>query len=461
MSEVKKNKFEMDMCSGSLFRKMLLFTLPLMASSLLQLLFNAADMIVAGRYAGGTALASISSTSALTNLIINLFVGLSVGVNVLVARYYAQNNKRDVSDTVHTAVLISILFGVFLAVLGWFISRPLLELMKTPYDVIDGAVTYMRIYFLGMPVIMLYNFTSAILRAVGDTKRPLYFLAIAGVINVFLNLFFVIVVKIGVAGVAIATVASQTISATLVMWTLLTYDGMLKVDLKKLRIDGKKLLQMTRIGLPAGLQGSLFSISNVLIQSSINSFGSAAMSGNAAASNIEGFVYVGMNSFHHTALSFTSQNYGVRKFDRIKKVAAYGLLFATFFGLFLGLTAWFLRYPLLSLYTRDEEELVETIINYGITRMSVIMFTYFTCGTMDVLVGCLRGLGHSIMPMIMTLTFVCGFRILWIFTVFAANRTLTTLYISYPVSWAMATIVHLTCYIFIYKKTKRKYEAAA
>ncbi len=457
MAEIKKNKFEMDMCSGSLFRKMLVFTLPLMASSLLQLLFNAADMIVAGRYAGGTALASISSTGAITNLIINLFVGLSVGVNVLVARYYAQNNEKDVSETVHTAVVISVLFGAFLAVVGWFISRPVLELMKTPYDVIDGAVTYMRIYFLGMPVIMLYNFTSAVLRAVGDTKRPLYFLAIAGVINVFLNLFFVIVIKIGVAGVAIATVASQMISAALVMWTLLTYDGSLKVSMNKLHIDGKKLLQMTKIGLPAGLQGSLFSISNVLIQSSINSFGSAAMSGNAAAANIEGFVYVGMNSFHHTALSFTSQNYGAGKFDRIKKAAAYGLLFATFFGLLLGLSAWFLRYPLLSLYTREADETVDLIIGYGVTRMTVIMFTYFSCGTMDVLVGCLRGLGHSILPMITTLTFVCGFRVLWIYTVFAGNRTLTTLYTSYPVSWIMATVVNIICYIVIYRKTRLKH----
>ncbi|MCQ2538416.1 MAG: MATE family efflux transporter [Lachnospiraceae bacterium] len=460
MASIKTNKFEMDMCTGSLFRKMLLFTLPLMCSSLLQLLFNAADMVVAGRYAGDTALASISSTGAITNFIINVFVGLSVGANVLVARFYAQQNEKEVSETVHTAVLISILFGLFLAGLGWVVSRPVLTLMKTPEDVIDGSVTYMRIYFLGMPVIMLYNFTSAILRAVGDTKRPLIFLAIAGVINVILNLFFVIVLKIGVAGVAIATVASQAISAGLVLLTLINYDGCLKLEAKKLKLSGSKLGQMARIGLPAGLQGSLFSISNVLIQSSINSFGSAAMSGNAAAANLEGFVYVGMNSFHHTTLSFTSQNYGRRNMERVKKTAIYGLMFVIFFGLVLGLSAWIFRYPLLSLYVKDEGGAIDQIIEYGITRMTVIMFTYFTCGTMDVLVGALRGLGRSILPMIMTLTFVCGFRILWIYTVFAANRSLTTLFLSYPISWLSATIVHGICFIITFKKLQKKAGAA-
>ncbi len=447
-------KYEIDMCTGSLFGKMLKFTLPLILSSLLQLLFNTSDLIVAGKFAGQTALASISGTGSLTNLIINLFVGLSVGANVCVAKYYGQNNEKDVSETVHTAVLVSLIFGVVLAVFGFFMARPLLRLMDTPENVIDGSVLYMRIYFIGMPVIMLYNFTSAVLRAVGDTKRPLYYLAFAGAINVVLNLFFVIVVGIGVAGVAIATVVSQAISAGLVVNTLVHYDGCLRLDPKKLKITRHKLLQMIKIGLPAGIQGSMFSISNVLIQSSINSFGDLAMTGNAAAQNIEGYVYVGMNSFHHTTLSFTSQNYGGRKVKRIRQVVINGLFFATVAGLVLGAIAYIFRYPLLGLYVAESPDYNE-IIEYGVTRMAVIMFTYFTCGTMDVLVGGLRGLGKSIPPMLITMAFVCGFRILWIYTVFAEVHTLTCLYISYPVSWILATIAQGIYYVITYKKVKK------
>ncbi len=447
----KAKNYEIDMCTGSLFGKMLLFTIPLIVSSLLQLFFNTADMIVAGKFAGPTALASISGTGSLTNLIVNLFIGLSVGANVCVAKYYGQNSTKDVSETVHTAVVVSVISGIFLAAFGFIMARPLLKLMDTPDTVIDGAVTYMRIYFLGMPVILLYNFTSAILRAVGDTKRPLYYLMIAGVINVFLNLFFVIVLGIGVAGVAIATVASQAVSAGLVLHALFTYDGCLRLEWSKLKIHPKKLGQMVRVGLPAGIQGSFFSISNVLIQSSINSFGDMAMTGNAAAQNIEGYVYVGMNSFHHTTLSFTSQNYGGGKYDRIKRVVLNGLMFATFAGLFLGTLAYVFKEPLLNLYIADDVGVpVEEIIQYGIIRMSVIMFTYFTCGTMDVLVGGLRGLGKSIPPMFITLGFVCLLRIVWIYTVFAKIHTLPCLYVSYPVSWTLATIVQGTYFIVVY-----------
>ena len=456
----KAQNYEIDMCTGSLFGKMLLFTAPLVLSSLLQLFFNTADMIVAGKFAGPTALASISGTGSLTNLIVNLFIGLSVGANVCVAKYYGQNNYKDVSETVHTAVVMSVIFGAILAVFGFIMARPLLTLMKTPDTVIDGAVVYMRIYFLGMPVIMLYNFTSAILRAVGDTRRPLYYLMIAGVINVLLNLFFVIVLRIGVAGVAIATVASQAISAGLVLHALFTYDGCLRLDLKELRIHGRKLGQMVRIGLPAGIQGSFFSISNVLIQSSINSFGDMAMTGNAAAQNIEGYVYVGMNAFHHTTLSFTSQNYGGGKYDRILKVVRNGLLFVMTTGLGLGLLAYTLREPLLNLYISDEPGTpTAEIIGYGIKRMTVIMFTYFTCGTMDVLVGGLRGLGKSIPPMLITLGFVCLMRIVWIYTVFARIHTLECLYISYPVSWTLATLVQGGYFLITYFKLMKRVKA--
>ncbi len=456
----KAKNYEIDMCTGNLVGKMLLFTLPLIATGILQLLFNTADMIVAGKFAGPTALASVSGTASLTNLIVNLFIGLSVGANVCVAKFYAQNNEQEVSETVHTAVVISVIFGIILAVFGFFMARPLLTLMKTPDTVIDGAVTYMRIYFLGMPVIMLYNFTSAILRAVGDTKRPLYYLMIAGVINVLLNLFFVIVLGIGVAGVAIATVASQAISAGLVLHALFTYDGCLKLEVNKLKISGKKLLQMVRIGLPAGIQGSFFSISNVLIQSSINSFGDMAMAGNAAAQNIEGYVYVAMNAFHHTTLSFTSQNYGGGKYDRIIKVVRNGLLFVMLVGLALGSLAFLLKEPLLDLFVDHKPDTPrEEIIGYGIIRMTVIMFTYFTCGTMDVLVGGLRGLGKSIPPMLITLAFVCGFRILWIFTVFSQVRSLECLYTSYPVSWTLATFVQGAYFVVVYRRIMKRIRA--
>ncbi len=375
----------------------------------------------------------------------------------MVAKYYGQKDDAATKETVHTAVLTSLVSGAFLAVFGILVSRPLLALMDTPEDVIDGAVTYMRIYFLGMPVIMLYNFTSAILRAVGDTRRPLYYLLIAGVINVMLNLFFVIVLRIGVAGVAIATVASQVISATLVLKALLTYEGCLKLDPKALKINVGILLKMLQIGLPAGLQGTLFSVSNVLIQSSINSFGSAAMSGNAAAVNLEGFVYVGMNSFHHTALSFTSQNYGAGEYKRIKKVLIYALMFTSFAGMLFGFSAYFFRYPLLRIYIGNEPN-IDEIIGYGAIRMTVIMTTYFLCGVMDVLVGSLRGLGHSVLPMFMTLGFVCGLRIIWIFTVFQMYRDLAVLYVSYPISWGAAAVAHTISYIIIYHGIKKKYK---
>ncbi|MCQ2506210.1 MAG: MATE family efflux transporter [Lachnospiraceae bacterium] len=452
----KSKNFEIDMCTGRLASKMLLFTLPLIASSLLQLLFNAADMVVAGRYAGDTALASISGTSSITNLIINLFLGLSVGANVIVAKYYGQNSEEDVSECVHTSVVISLLAGAFLAVFGFAVARPVLTLMQTPENVIDGAVLYMRIYFLGMPIIMLYNFTSAILRAVGDTRRPLIYLAIAGAINVVLNMIFVIVFHMGVAGVAIATVVSQAVSAALVMIALFRYDGCLKLSLSKMKIAGTKLLQMTKIGLPAGIQGSFFSISNVLIQSSINSFGSLAMSGNAAASNIEGFVYAGMNAFHHTALSFTSQNLGGGQYKRIKKVIYYGLLFVTTVGIGLSLVVYFFRYPFLGLYIGKTTLNRAQVIEYGVVRMKFIILTYFTCGTMDVIVGCLRGLGKSFTPMMLTLLFVCVFRVVWISTVFRIPQyhTLECVYISYPISWVMATIVQGAYLAYSYRKLK-------
>ncbi|KMW20151.1 MATE family efflux transporter [Enterocloster citroniae] len=442
-----KKSYEIDMCNGPLLGKILLFSVPLMMSGILQLLFNAADIIVVGRFAGSSALAAVGSTSALINLLINVFVGLSVGVNVLVAKYYGGRREKDMSETVHTAITTSVLSGLFLVVLGLVAAKPLLHLMGTPDDVLSQSVLYMRIYFLGMPVLMLYNFGAAILRAIGDTRRPLYFLFAAGIVNVVLNLFFVIGLGMGVDGVAWATVISEHISALLVLKSLMEAPGALKLSLKNLRIHPKKLKRIIKIGLPAGMQGAIFSISNVLIQSSVNSFGSIAMAGNTASSNIEGFVYTAMNAVYQTNLSFTSQNLGGRKYSRINKIMYICLGVVTGVGLSLGLTAVLGGRMLLGIYSSDPE-----VLRYGMLRLGIICTTYFLCGIMDCMVGSLRGLGYSIIPMFVSLTGACGFRVLWVFTVFAAYHSLDVLYLSYPVSWAITAAAHM----ITFRKIRRK-----
>ena len=445
---IKKNKYEIDMCSGALLPKILLFTLPLMLSGVLQLLFNAADIVVVGRFAGNEALAAVGSCGSLINLIVNVFIGLSVGANVMVARFYGAGQKKELEEMIHTAIATALVSGVVLIFLGVFVARPALTLMATPEDVIEHSVLYMRIYFVGMPVMMLYNFGSAILRAVGDTKRPLYYLLLAGVINVVLNLVFVICFHMGVAGVAWATVISQVISAFLVLRCLIHYDGELKLDVRKLRIVPDKLLKMIRIGLPAGVQGAFFSISNMLIQSSINSFGSIVMAGNTAAGNIEGFVYTAMNALHQTAISFAGQNFGAKKYKRIAKVVVICELCVLVIGLVMGNLVYIFGDIFLQLYSTDPE-----VIKYGMLRMSIICTTYCLCGMMDVMVGALRGIGRSVMPMLVTLTGVCVFRVIWIFTYFATHRSLEVLYVSYPISWAVTFLVHTCCFIFVYRRT--------
>ena len=443
--------YEMDMCNGPVLKKNLIFSIPLMLSGVLQLLFNAADIIVVGRFAGSQSLAAVGSTTALINLLINIFIGLSVGANVVVARAYGGRRDKDVSEAVHTAIAVSIVSGVILIVMGFVFSRLMLELMGTPDDVIDKAVLYMRIYFAGMPVVMLYNFGSAILRAVGDTRRPLYFLSIAGAVNIVLNLFFVIVMHMDVAGVALATVISQCISSGLVLRCLAKSEGGLKLELSKLKIHRKKMLQIFKIGLPAGMQGAIFSVSNVLIQSSVNSFGSIAMAGNAASANIEGFVYNAMNAVYQTNLSFTSQNIGGKKYTRVNRILFACLGTVTVVGMILGFGAYAIGDELLLIYSTDPE-----VIRFGMLRMSIIATTYFTCGWMDTMVGSLRGMGYSVLPMIVSLTGACGLRILWIFTIFAQQRTLTSLYISYPVSWVITAGVHMLCYFLIKRKLPKK-----
>lgn len=447
----KKNKYEMDMCSGALLPKILLYSLPLMLSGILQLLFNAADIVVVGRFAGNDALAAVGSTSSLINLLVNVFMGLSVGTNVMVAHFYGAGQKRELEEMVHTAILTSLVSGVILIFVGLSLSRPALLLMDTPENVIDQAVLYIRIYFVGMPVMMLYNFGSAVLRAVGDTRRPLYFLLIAGVVNVILNLFFVISLSMGVAGVALATVISQGISAALVLLCLMRSQGDYQVSLKKLRIVKDKMIKMVKIGLPAGLQGALFSVSNVLIQSSVNSFGSIAMAGNTAAQNLEGFVYTAMNSLHQTCISFTGQNYGARQYKRMGRILLICLGCVIVVGVVMGNGVYLAGDVLLKLYSPDEE-----VIQYGVLRLLYICTTYALCGMMDVMVGAIRGMGYGVMPMLVSLTGACLFRVVWIMTVFRAYHSLEVLYVSYPISWALTFAVHLLCFFIVYRRVLRQ-----
>ena len=413
---MRRGPFEIDMTNGPLVGKIIRFAIPLALSGILQLLFNAADIIVVGQFVGPQALAAVGSTSALINLIVNLFIGLSIGVNVLVARYYGGGNHKDLRETVHTAVLVSVISGIILIFVGIGLSRPLLELMGTPADVIDQSVLYMRIYFVGMPVMMLYNFGSAILRAVGDTQRPLYFLLLAGVINVLLNLLFV-------------------------------SDAVYRVNLKELHIYKEKLLQMIKIGVPAGIQSATFSISNVLIQSTINSFGSIAMAGSTAGGNIEGFVWTAMDAFTQSTLSFTGQNYGAKKFHRITKVVWYNLGLVTVVGLVLGIGAYLVGPWVLQVYSSDPE-----VIAYGLERMLLVCTPYALCGVMNVLVGAMRGLGSSLTPMVVSTFGVCVLRVVWIYTVFPLDPSFAMLFLSYPVTWAVTAAIEVVCFFVIRKK---------
>lgn len=450
MSKEKKS-YEMNMCEGPLAGKMLVFTIPLMCSGILQLLFNAADTIVVGRYAGSQALAAVGSTTALINLLVNMFMGLSVGANILISRYYGAKKEEDIKATVHTSITVAALAGVVLAILGNIFAKPLLTLMGSPEDVIDLAALYVKIYFMGMPVILIYNYGAAILRAIGDTKRPLYYLTVAGVVNVVLNLVFVIGFDLSVAGVALATVISQCVSVALLLKCMCTMEGSCRLEPKKLGINKEKAWLLLRHGLPAGLQGSVFSFSNVLIQSSINSFGSIAMAGSSAAANIEGFVYTAMNSFQQTALCFTSQNLGGGKYDRITKVLRNSLLMVAFVGVVMGGGCYLFGAQLLRIYSSDPE-----VISYGLIRMKWICLPYFACGLMDAMVGMLRGLGYAVVPMAVSIIGACGFRIVWIATVFASFHSLDVLYSSYIISWIITGGTHLICFIFVWKKMKKR-----
>ena len=441
-----RKKHTIDMCSGSIADKILLFALPLMASSILQLLFNAADVAVVGRYAGKEALAAVGSNTSLINLLINLFVGLSVGTNVVVARDLGAGRHSSVNRSVHTAMTLALVSGTAMMVLGAVMTRRLLEWTSSPTDVIDLASVYMRIYFLGLPANFVYNFGAAILRAQGDTRRPLFFLTFSGVVNVLLNLIFVIQLHLDVAGVALATIISQYISAALVVWCMTQEQGPLHLNLKQLGLNWTVVRQIIRVGLPAGLQGVVFSLSNVVIQSSLNSFDDAALvAGSAAFSNIEGFIYAGMNAFNQAAITFVGQNYGAAERSRVDRVSRQCIAFSALTGLVLGNLAYFFGAPLAGIYAPDEPE----VVRQALLRMLFICCPYSLCGMMDTLVGILRGLGSAVIPMFVSIVGACGLRLLWVAAIFPLCRTPACLYLSYPVTWVITGLFHLVFLIFV------------
>lgn len=450
------SKKVVNMLEGPLLGPIFLFAMPLFITSVLQLAFNAVDIIVVGKFTGHHALAAVGATGPVINLLVTMFMGISIGASVIMGQNVGARDFKNAQDTLHTAIGISILGGILVLFAGIFTAMPLLRLMQTPPEVIELSGEYLKIYYIGMPGFMVYNFGSALLRAIGDSRRPMYFLTISGIFNVICNLIFVIVFKMGVAGVAIATTISQYIAAALIVASLLKADGYMKLSFDKIRISKDKALGMMKIGLPAGFQGALFSISNILIQSGINSFGSVVMAGNTAAGNLEGFVYMGMNAVYQTSLSFTSQNMGAKQYDRVKKIFWTCVRVVIVVGLVLGVGAWIFGDKLLRLYT-DEPE----VIKYGVERLGVVSATYFLCGIMDTMVGGLRGMGYSITPMIISLTAVCILRMIWIATIFQSIHTPVILYLSYPVSWTVAAIGNYVNYLYAMKKLgKMKAEEA-
>ena len=462
LTQKKKRKYEIDMCNGNLFKKIIIFCIPLMLMGILQLLYNTADLIIVSNFSDDpSALGAVGSTSSIINLIVNLFMGLSVGSNVICARYFGSKNEKSMSDAVHTAISISLILGIFLGIIGFFIAGPVLHLMNNDDELSE---LYLKIYFIGMPFNLLYNFAASILRAVGDTKRPLYYLTISGIANVLLNILFVVGFGMSVDCVALGTIISQVISAILIMRTLIKTKECYGVRINKLKIHWNELKEIAKVGLPAGIQSSIFSISNVLIQSSVNNFDKVASiaagsnvstvkNGNSAATSVEGFVYAAMNSVYHAALAFTSQNVGAKKTKNIKKVMIYSLIHVVLIAGTLGIILYSFGKEALSIYTSNPDE-----INVGLIRLNYLCLPYFLCGIMDVMVGIIRGLGYGISPMIVSIVGVCRFRIFWILLIFQNNTSFTDyndlhlLYISYPISWIITFTVHLITYFVLSKK---------
>ena len=443
----KTSKYEIDMCNGSILDKLVSFSIPLMLSGILQLLFNAVDIIVVGQFTGNEALAAVGSTTALINVFVNLFIGISLGASVLAARFYATGQEKEMTETVHTSITLALISGIAMGIIGVIAAKGALELMDTPDNVLNLSTLYMRIYFMGMPFFMLYNYGAAILRAVGDTKRPLLFLIISGATIVVLNLLLVIQFHLGVAGVAIATVISQCISCILVLRCLYLSDGSYQLRFNKLGMKTRYVKQIFQIGIPAGIQSTIINFSNVLLQSSVNSFGSVAMAGYTAANNILGFLYVSVNSITQACMSFTSQNYGVRKFKRMDKVLLECLGLTVIVALVLGGGSYLFGAELMHIYTKSTK-----VIECGVDIMLYTTVTYFLCGIMDLLPGALRGMGHSTVPMILSVIGTVGTRIVWIYVIFPCHRSLDFLFISYPVSWLLTIVMQVICFYFVRKK---------
>lgn len=448
---MKNNKYEIDMCNGSIMDKLISFSLPLMLSSILQLMFNAVDIIVVGRFSGSQALAAVGSTTALINIFTNLFIGISLGANVLAARYYAAGRNKEMSETVHTAITLALISGVIMAFVGLIFAKGALELMGTPEDVIRLSTLYMRIYFLGMPFFMLYNYGAAILRAVGDTKRPLIFLIISGCANAVLNMTLVIIFHLGVAGVAIGTVISQMISCVLVLRCLYRSEGSYQLRFSKLTIKSTYLKPIFQVGIPAGIQSTVINFSNALLQSSVNSFGSTAMAGYTAANNVLGFLYVSVNAITQACMSFTSQNYGVGKYKRMDRVLFDCLILTVGVAGVLGGGAYLFGAQIMRIYTQDPE-----VIACGLEILAITTVPYFLCGIMDLFPGALRGMGYSAVPMILSVIGTVGTRIFWIFAAFPQHRSLYFLFISYPGSWAATIVMQVICFYFVRKRCINK-----
>lgn len=442
-----------DMCNGPIFKNAIIYTIPIILTGLLQLLFNAADLMVVGWFSGSNSVGAVGATGSMTNLLVNLFVGISSGVSVVTAKAVGARKPKDTARIVHTAVPLGLLAGAFLTVLGLLAAKPILEMMDTPEEILPLSALYVRIYFCGMIPNLGFNFCAAILRAAGDTKSPMKYLSISGVANVLLNVIFVAVFNMNVAGVALATIIAQTMSFLMVLRALICRDDDCKLNWKQMHIEPRALRSILRIGLPAGIQSSVFSISNVIIQSSINSFGATAVSGNAAASNLEGFVYIGMNGFYQTSLNFTGQNVGAGKIDRVLKVLRTCVISVICIGGLMGLVMRWAAPYLLGFYIHEDPE----AITYGILRMSYICQFYFLCGTMEVCSGALRGMGASLVALLIAVIGVCGVRLGWIFTVFRMEQfhTLGSLYLSYSISWLMCITAQGIAIALVYKKLKR------
>lgn len=453
---MKKSKYEIDMCNGTLMDKLIVFAVPLMISGVLQLMFNAVDIIVVGRYSGSQSLAAVGSTTALINIFTNLFIGISLGANVLAARFYAAGRDEEMSETVHTAIMVALISGVVMALVGFGLSRKALELMGSPDDVIDLSTLYMRIYFLGMPFFMLYNYGAAILRAVGDTRRPLLFLIVAGIVNAVLNVILVVKFHMAVEGVAIATVVSQFISCVLVMWCLWKSESSYQLRFSKLRINASYLGQIFQVGVPAGIQSVVINFSNALLQSSVNSFGSTAMAGYTAANNLLGFLYAAVNSVTQACMSFTSQNLGVKKFERMDRVLMdCGIISLAIAGT-VGTTFYLFGPEILQIYTKEPD-----VIQAGMEIISITTIPYFLCGIMDLIPGALRGMGRSGVPMVLSIIGTVGTRIVWIYGVFPRYRSLFILFISYPVSWIITISLQVVCFLLVRKQIRASYVSEA